>query len=49
VAAVSFIITKRIIGIREGTLISMIGIGKCLGFLPNALFVELKTIRGYST
>jgi uncharacterized membrane protein YczE len=31
-AVISLIIIKRIVGIREGTLISMIGIGKCLGF-----------------
>jgi uncharacterized membrane protein YczE len=31
-AAISLIITKRVIGIREGTLIAMLGIGKCLGF-----------------
>ncbi|MDR2923190.1 MAG: DUF6198 family protein [Treponema sp.] len=36
-AAVSFIITKEIVGIREGTLISMIGIGKCLGFFTKHL------------
>jgi uncharacterized protein len=31
-AAISLIVTKRIIGIREGTLIAMFGIGKCMGF-----------------
>ncbi len=31
-AAISLIIIKRIIGIREGTLIAMFGIGKCMGF-----------------
>ncbi|GBU28959.1 hypothetical protein R84B8_02521 [Treponema sp. R8-4-B8] len=36
-AALSFIIIKKIVGIREGTLISMIGIGKCLGFFTNHL------------
>jgi uncharacterized protein len=36
-AAISFIIIKRIVGIREGTLISMIGIGKCLGFFTKLL------------
>jgi len=36
-AVISFIIIKRIVGIREGTLISMIGIGKCLGFFTKHL------------
>jgi len=36
-AVISFIIIKRIVGIREGTLISMIGIGKCLGFFTSRL------------
>jgi uncharacterized protein len=36
-AAISFITIKKIIGIREGTLISMIGIGKCLGFFTKYL------------
>jgi uncharacterized membrane protein YczE len=36
-AVISFIITKRIIGIREGTLISMLGIGKCMGFFTRRL------------
>jgi uncharacterized membrane protein YczE len=36
-AVISFTITKKIIGIREGTLISMIGIGKCLGFFNKHL------------
>jgi uncharacterized membrane protein YczE len=36
-AAISFIITREIIGIREGTLISMIGIGRCLGFFTKRL------------
>jgi uncharacterized protein len=36
-AAISFIVTRRIIGIREGTLISMIGIGKCMGFFNKHL------------
>jgi len=36
-AAISFIAIKKIVGIREGTLISMIGIGKCLGFFTKYL------------
>ena len=31
-AVISLIITKKIMGIREGTLIAMLGIGKCMGF-----------------
>jgi len=31
-AAISLIAIRRIIGIREGTLIAMLGIGKCMGF-----------------
>jgi uncharacterized protein len=40
-AVISFIIIKRIVGIREGTLISMIGIGKCLGFFTKHLGVKI--------
>jgi uncharacterized membrane protein YczE len=36
-AVISLIIIKKIVGIREGTLISMIGIGKCLGFFTKYL------------
>jgi len=36
-AVISFIMIKKIVGIREGTLISMIGIGKCLGFFTKHL------------
>jgi uncharacterized membrane protein YczE len=36
-AVISFIAIKKIVGIREGTLISMIGIGKCLGFFTKYL------------
>ena len=36
-AAISFIMIKKIVGIREGTLISMIGIGKCMGFFTKRL------------
>jgi uncharacterized protein len=36
-AAISLIIIKRIIGIREGTLIAMLGIGKCMGFFTKHL------------
>ena len=36
-AAISLIFTGRIIGIREGTLVSMIGIGKCMGFFTKHL------------
>jgi uncharacterized membrane protein YczE len=32
-AALSFITVRRIIGIREGTLIAMLGVGKVMGFL----------------
>jgi uncharacterized membrane protein YczE len=40
-AAISFIAIHRIVGIREGTLISMIGIGKCLGFFNKYLGVKI--------
>jgi len=36
-AVISFISIRKIIGIREGTLISMIGIGKCMGFFTKRL------------
>jgi uncharacterized membrane protein YczE len=36
-AVISFVAIKKIVGIREGTLISMIGIGKCLGFFTKYL------------
>ena len=36
-AAISLIIIKKIIGIREGTLIAMLGIGKCMGFFTKHL------------
>jgi len=36
-AAISLIAIKRIIGIREGTLIAMLGIGKCMGFFTKHL------------
>jgi uncharacterized membrane protein YczE len=36
-AAISLIVTGRFIGIREGTLISMLGIGKCMGFFTKRL------------
>jgi uncharacterized protein len=36
-AVISFIAINKIVGIREGTLISMIGIGKCLGFFTKYL------------
>jgi uncharacterized protein len=36
-AVISFISIRKIIGIREGTLISMIGIGKCMGFFTKHL------------
>jgi uncharacterized membrane protein YczE len=47
-AVISFIITKRIIGIREGTLISMIGIGKCLGFFTKYLGGKIDALFGLS-
>ena len=43
-AAISFIAIKKIIGIREGTLISMIGIGKCLGFFTKYLGEKIDTL-----
>jgi uncharacterized membrane protein YczE len=36
-AVISFVSIRKIIGIREGTLISMIGIGKCMGFFTKRL------------
>jgi uncharacterized protein len=45
-AAISFIIIKRIVGIREGTLISMIGIGKCLGFFTKRLGGKIDALFG---
>jgi uncharacterized membrane protein YczE len=43
-AAISFIAAGRIIGIREGTLISMIGIGKCLGFFTKYLGAKIDVL-----
>jgi uncharacterized membrane protein YczE len=43
-AVISFVITKRILGIREGTLISMIGIGKCLGFFTKRLGARIDSL-----
>ena len=43
-AIISFIAIKKIIGIREGTLISMIGIGKCLGFFTKYLGGKIDTL-----
>jgi uncharacterized membrane protein YczE len=43
-AAISFIVTKEIVGIREGTLISMIGIGKCLGFFTKRLGARIDAL-----
>ena len=45
-AAVSFIIIKEVVGIREGTLISMIGIGKCLGFFTKHLGAKIDALFG---
>jgi len=45
-AAISFIAIKKIIGIREGTLISMIGIGKCLGFFTKYLGGKIDALFG---
>jgi uncharacterized membrane protein YczE len=36
-AALSFVSVHRIIGIREGTLIAMLGVGKVMGFLSGPL------------
>jgi uncharacterized membrane protein YczE len=36
-ALVSFLATGRIIGLREGTLFAMVGVGKVFGFLNRAL------------
>jgi uncharacterized protein len=43
-AIISFVTVKKIIGIREGTLISMIGIGKCLGFFTKYLGGKIDTL-----
>jgi uncharacterized membrane protein YczE len=40
-AVISFIAVKKIVGIREGTLISMIGIGKCMGFFTKHLGAKI--------
>jgi len=45
-AIISFVAIKKIIGIREGTLISMIGIGKCLGFFTKYLGGKIDTLFG---
>jgi uncharacterized membrane protein YczE len=43
-AAISLIALKKIVGIREGTLISMIGIGKCLGFFTKRLGTQIDAL-----
>jgi len=43
-AAISFIAIRKIVGIREGTLISMIGIGKCLGFSTKYLGAQIDAL-----
>jgi uncharacterized membrane protein YczE len=43
-AVISFVITRGIIGIREGTLISMIGIGRCLGFFTKRLGAKVDAL-----
>jgi uncharacterized membrane protein YczE len=43
-AVISIITVKRIIGIREGTLISMLGIGKCMGFFTRRLGGKVDTL-----
>jgi uncharacterized membrane protein YczE len=43
-AAISLITIKKIVGIREGTLISMIGIGKCMGFFTKYLGKKIDTL-----
>jgi uncharacterized protein len=47
-AIISFIAIKKVIGIREGTLISMIGIGKCLGFFTKYLGEKIDTLFSIS-
>ncbi|MDR2717445.1 MAG: DUF6198 family protein [Treponema sp.] len=43
-AVISFITIKKIVGIREGTLISMIGIGKCMGFFTKHLGARIDAL-----
>jgi len=43
-AAISLIAIKRIIGIREGTLIAMLGIGKCMGFFTKHLGAKIDAL-----
>jgi len=43
-AAISLIVIKRIIGIREGTLIAMLGIGKCMGFFTKHLGAKIDAL-----
>ena len=43
-AALSLITVQRIIGIREGTLIAMLGVGKVMGFLSVPLGKKIDTI-----
>jgi uncharacterized protein len=47
-AIISFITINKIVGIREGTLISMIGIGKCLGFFTKYLGGKIDALFGLS-
>jgi uncharacterized protein len=43
-AVISLIIIKRIIGIREGTLIAMLGIGRCMGFFTKRLGAKIDAL-----
>ena len=43
-AALSFITVQRIIGLREGTLIAMLGVGKVMGFLSGPLGPKIDTL-----
>jgi len=43
-AALSLITVQRIIGIREGTLIAMLGVGKVMGFLSEPVGQKIDTL-----
>jgi uncharacterized membrane protein YczE len=45
-AVISLAIAKRIIGIREGTLIAMFGIGRCMGFFTKRLGGKIGALFG---
>ena len=43
-AAISFIALQRIIGLREGTIILVFGVGKIMGFLPKYLDPKINAL-----